>query len=92
MSENNKSGSAAESEIAEKYAHKLIRTLRVRLADEPGMLGKAATAVGEFGGLIGEVTRTAIDSHSLVRDLTVYADDLAHLARIVARLQQLEGV
>ena len=84
--------SAEESLVAEKYAHKLIRTLRIRLADRPGMLGLVATAIGEEGGLIGDVEKLAIDSHSISRNVHVHVDDQPHLDRIVERLGALDGI
>jgi len=83
---------AEESLVAEKYAHKLIRTLRVRLADRPGKLGEVAAAIGDCGALIGDVEKVAMDSHSIVRKLTIHVDDAEHLDMIVERLARLRGV
>ena len=81
-----------EKLVAEKYAHKLIRTLRVRLSDEPGMLAKVATAIGEQEGLIGDIVILAIDSHAVERSVTVYVDDSSHLHAIMERVRSVPGV
>lgn len=81
-----------EAIVAEKYAHKLIRTLRIRLADEPGKLGEVATVIGKGGALIGDVGKIAIDSHSILRDIRVYVDDTQHLELILKRLGELKGI
>ena len=81
-----------ESRVAEKYAHKLIRTLRVRLADTPGKFGEVATVIGGCGALLGDVQKIAIDSASIVREVTVYADDVTHLDMILERLGRIPGI
>jgi malate dehydrogenase (oxaloacetate-decarboxylating) len=81
-----------ESLVAAKYAHKLIRTLSIRLADQPGKFADVATAIGHRGGLLGDVRRVAIDSQSLVRDVTVYVDDAEHLKQILDDLAKLPGI
>ena len=39
-------------------------TIRVEIADRPGMLGRVASAIGDAGGTIGAVDLVAIDSGS----------------------------
>ncbi|MBN1509306.1 MAG: NAD-dependent malic enzyme [Sedimentisphaerales bacterium] len=81
-----------ESLVAEKYAHKLIRKLRIRLDDQPGKLAEVATAIGAEGGLIGDVESLAINSQSILRNVTVYVDDAAHLDRLLQRVTALDGI
>ena len=81
-----------ESLVAEKYAHKLIRTLRIRLEDRPGKLAEVATAIGNEGGLIGDIESLSINSQSVLRNVTVYVDDAVHLDRLLERLACLDGV
>jgi len=81
-----------EKLVAEKYAHKLIRKLRIRLADEPGMLARVASAVGEQGGLIGDIVILAIDSHAVERSITVHVDNESHLQTIILRVRSIAGV
>jgi len=81
-----------ESLVAEKYAHKLIRKLRIRLEDRPGKFAEVATAIGAEGGLIGDIEILAINSQSVLRNVTVYVDDAAHLDRLLQRLTALPGI
>jgi len=81
-----------ESLVAEKYAHKLIRKLRIRLDDRPGKLAEVATAIGTEGGLIGDIESLAINSQSILRNVTVYVDDAVHLDRLLQRLASLDGI
>lgn len=62
---------------------KILRTFRCRLDQRPGALGWLLTAIGERGGLIGEIRTIQMGGSAVVRDITVYADDLGHLERLV---------
>lgn len=81
-----------ESLVAEKYAHKVIRTLRVRVVDQPGKLAEVTRAIGEAGGLLGDISRLDIDSNSILRGITVYLDGEEHLQKLLGRLDQLDDV
>jgi malate dehydrogenase (oxaloacetate-decarboxylating) len=59
-------------------------TLRVRIDDRPGMLGRVATAIGDIE--LVDTTR----SHTL-RDLTVDAGDEAHERGIVEAVRGVDG-
>ncbi len=45
--------------------------LRVRIAHQPGMLGRVATAIGQAGGTIGSVDLVSLDDAHTLRDITV---------------------
>jgi malate dehydrogenase (oxaloacetate-decarboxylating) len=66
-------------------------TIRLEIADRPGMLGKVATAIGEAGGDIGSVDLVEVRDETLIRDITVDAVDQAHWEAIVAALEALDG-
>jgi malate dehydrogenase (oxaloacetate-decarboxylating) len=66
-------------------------TIRLEIADRPGMLGKVATAIGEAGGDIGSVDLVEVREGTLIRDITVDAVDQAHWEAIVAALGALDG-
>ncbi|MGZ7046504.1 MAG: NAD-dependent malic enzyme, partial [Candidatus Aminicenantales bacterium] len=61
---------------------KIQRTLRCRLTQQPGDLGRLLAAIGEQGGLIGEIRIITMGGSAIVRDVTVYADNIAHLDRL----------
>ncbi|HDT12818.1 MAG TPA: NAD-dependent malic enzyme [Candidatus Aminicenantes bacterium] len=62
---------------------KILRTFRCRLQQKPGALGRLLSAIGELGGLIGEIRTIQMGGEAVVRDITVYADDSGHLGRLI---------
>jgi malate dehydrogenase (oxaloacetate-decarboxylating) len=67
-------------------------TLRVRLANRPGMLGQLTSAIGTAGGNIGAIDIVEAGSGQLVRDVTVYATSVPHGEQIVAAVSALPQV
>ena len=66
--------------------------LRVRLADEAGSFGRVATAIGEEGALLGAIDLVRVETGHKVRDVTILAEDEAHIERVVAAVNALAGV
>jgi malate dehydrogenase (oxaloacetate-decarboxylating) len=62
-------------------------TVRVRLANKPGMLGRITSAIGEAGGDIGAVDVVEASQKEMTRDITFKASDEAHGQAIVERLR-----
>ena len=62
---------------------KIQRTFRCRLQQKPGALGRLLSAIGDQGGLIGEIRSIHMGGSAVDRDITVYANDQAHLERII---------
>ena len=67
-------------------------TVRARIANRPGMLGKLTSAIGEAGGDIGAVDLVEPGQQQITRDITFKAADEAHGERIVTALRQLDGI
>ena len=65
-------------------------TVRLRYPDDPGQLGRIASAIGEADGLIGAVDLVDVRKGVITRDITVSAGNEEHAERIVSRLQSLE--
>ena len=70
---------------------KIQRTFRCRLEQRPGSLGRLLSAIGEAGGLIGEIRIVLMGGSAVDRDITVFAADLAHVDRLVAVIGATEG-
>jgi malate dehydrogenase (oxaloacetate-decarboxylating) len=70
---------------------KIQRTFRCRLEQRPASLGQLLSAIGEQGGLIGEIRTVHMGGSAVDRDITVYADDLKHLDRIVKTVEATPG-
>jgi malate dehydrogenase (oxaloacetate-decarboxylating) len=66
--------------------------LRVRLADEAGTFGRVATAIGDEGALLGAIDLVRIETAHKVRDVTILAEDEAHIERVVAAVNALAEV
>ena len=66
--------------------------IRVEFTNEPGSLGRLATAIGEAGGHIGALDIVEARATTLVEDVTVDAIDDDHVTRIRAAIDALEGV
>src|SRR5438067_2407518 len=67
-------------------------TIRLQIANRPGMLGRVASAIGEAGGDIGAVDHIEPTRERTLRDITVKARDSVHAQQIVSRLRHVAGV
>jgi malate dehydrogenase (oxaloacetate-decarboxylating) len=69
-------------------------TLRLRIANLPGMLGKILTRIGEKGGSIGAVdmVRAEEGGRTLVRDITVDCESEEHAEKVRHALDAMDGV
>jgi malate dehydrogenase (oxaloacetate-decarboxylating) len=66
-------------------------TVRLRIVNSPGMLGKVTSAIGAEGGDIGGID--IVDAgREMTRDISFKASDEAHGQRITDRLRGIEGV
>ena len=73
------------------WERKLMRTVRVRNTQARGVLAQLLTAISESGGNIGGIEMLTETSQSVVRDLTIYAEDEDHIERIVEAMRANEG-
>ena len=67
-------------------------TLRLRLSDHPGSFARVAQAIGDAGGSFGDIDLVRADGRTKVRDVTIAASSLEHVARIVGAVEQLDEV
>jgi malate dehydrogenase (oxaloacetate-decarboxylating) len=72
--------------------YKLIRTLRCKDVNLPGVLGRLATAVGDAGGNIGNVRTIHLGHNYIVRDLDVFVDDESHLERVLKSIAEVPDI
>ncbi|MDA8331947.1 MAG: ACT domain-containing protein [Candidatus Dormibacteraeota bacterium] len=75
--------SAAES------SYRIVRTLRVRNDNRPGVLGEVATAIGRAGGNLGDIRTVERGSRNVVRDMDVSTTDLAMLELVLAAIREI---
>ena len=58
----------------------------------PGSFARVAQAVGEAQGLLDAIDMVRVEPGAKVRDVTVLAEDAAHIERIAAAVRSLDGV
>ena len=75
-----------------KQELKIIRILRLRIADKPGFLGQIATLLGELGANIGEISIIAQGPDYLIREISLQLQDDEHLTAVRKGLTDLDGV
>jgi malate dehydrogenase (oxaloacetate-decarboxylating) len=64
----------------------------VHLSDRPGSFAALARAIGDAGGSLGAIDLVRVERDSKVRDVTVLAEDAAHIERIGVAVRALEGI
>ena len=67
-------------------------TIRVDLDDRPGAFADLARAIADAGGSLDAIDLVRVESDRKVRDVTVFAQDAAHVERIVAAVRAVPGV
>ena len=73
------------------WERKLIRTVRVRNSQKNGVLAKLLTVIAEAGGNVGSLLLLTETSQNVVRDITVTAEDEAHIEKILEAMRNNEG-
>jgi len=61
---------------------KILRTFRCRLQQKPGTLGCLLADIGDAGGMVGEIRIIQMGGSTVIRDITVYADDTGHIEKL----------
>jgi malate dehydrogenase (oxaloacetate-decarboxylating) len=67
-------------------------TIRLEIADRPGMLGRVASAIGQAGASIGSIDLVEVKQGVLLRDITVVAAGSEEWDGIVGALRGIDGV
>ena len=67
-------------------------TLRLRLANKPGVLGLVTSTIGAAGGSIGAIDIVEAGFDQLVRDITIATGNDQHAKEIVEAVKVLPGV
>lgn len=67
-------------------------TVRLRLANKPGVLGLVTSTIGEAGGSIGAIDIVEAGFDNLVRDITIATGNDQHAQEIVESVKALPGV
>jgi len=73
------------------WERKLMRTVRVRNSQARGVLAALFAAISNAGGNVGGIEMLTETSNNVVRDITIYGEDEAHIERIVEAMRANEG-
>ncbi|MBN1663504.1 MAG: NAD-dependent malic enzyme [Deltaproteobacteria bacterium] len=72
--------------------YQLMRTLRCKDINRPGVLGNLTTTIGKAGGNIGTIRTVRLGHTFIIRDLDIFVDDDEHLNNVVNAVKAIEGV
>jgi len=83
----------------DKDAKKLVKpsasysvTLRLKIQNVPGSLGKVTSLIGEVGGDIGAIDIAGFEKDHIIRDVTVNLRDSVHGDDLVRQIRLLDNV
>lgn len=73
------------------WERRLMRTVRVRNIQKPGTLARLLASIADLGASVGSIELLTETAQSIVRDITVYADDEEHMDHIIETMRANEG-
>lgn len=73
------------------WERRISRTIRVRNEQTVGQLARLFTAISEAGGGVGDIHMLTETSRHVVRDITVYADDLIQMEAVLEAVRAIPG-
>ncbi len=65
------------------WERKLMRTVRVRNVNRSGTLARLLASIADMGASVGTIEMLTETAQSVVRDITVYADDEEHMDHVI---------
>jgi malate dehydrogenase (oxaloacetate-decarboxylating) len=81
--------SARPAKISSSPSAQYSLTIRVKIGNQPGMLGRVAGAIGDAGGIIGAIDLVSVSQDVLIRDITIDAADPDHWDQITQAIDAL---
>jgi malate dehydrogenase (oxaloacetate-decarboxylating) len=73
------------------WERKIMRTVRVRNVNKPGTLANLLAAIAGMSASVGTIELINETAHSVVRDITVYADDAEHMDKVIEAMRDNVG-
>ena len=73
------------------WERKMMRTVRVRNQRKVGVLARLLTAIASVGASVGSMDLITETAQSVVRDITIYADDAEHMDKVIEAIRVNEG-
>lgn len=73
------------------WERKMMRTVRVRNERKVGVLARLLTAIAGVDSSVGSMDLINETAQSVVRDITIYADDAEHMDKVIEAIRDNEG-
>jgi len=73
------------------WERRIMRTVRVRNEHKLGTLARLMTAISSMGASVGTIEMISETAQSVVRDITVYADDAEHMDHVIEAMRTNQG-
>ncbi len=73
------------------WERKMMRTVRVRNERRVGVLARLLTAIAGVDASVGSMDLISETAQSVVRDITIYADDAEHMDKVIEAIRSNEG-
>lgn len=73
------------------WERRLMRTVRVRNIQKSGTLARLLASIADLGASVGSIEMLTETAQSIVRDITVYADDEEHMDHVIETMRTNEG-
>src|SRR5574339_426198 len=73
------------------WERRIMRTVRIRNEQNPGTLAQLVTAIASMGASVGTINLISETTRSVVRDITVYADNVEHMDKVVEAMHANPG-
>jgi malate dehydrogenase (oxaloacetate-decarboxylating) len=73
------------------WEQKVMRTVRVRNDQRIGVLAALLSSISTNGGSVGEIRLITDTTHSVVRDISVYAEDAEHMEQVIEAMRTNDG-
>jgi malate dehydrogenase (oxaloacetate-decarboxylating) len=73
------------------WERKIMRTVRVRNEHKIGTLARLMTAISSMGASVGTIEMINETAQSVVRDITVYAEDASHMDKVIEAMRHNPG-
>lgn len=73
------------------WERRIMRTIRVRNENKAGTLARLLAAISSMGASVGTIELINETTSSVVRDITVYADDAEHMDKVIEAMRDNVG-
>jgi malate dehydrogenase (oxaloacetate-decarboxylating) len=73
------------------WERKMMRTVRVRNERKTGVLARLLSAIASVDASVGSMDLITETAQSVVRDITIYADDADHMDHVIEAIRTNEG-